>query len=334
MIITKTPFRVSLFGGGTDYPAWFKEHGGLVISTAIQKYAYISVRELPPYFDYYTRAVYSVVEHVKNNHEIQHPSIRGCLEYLDINTGLEIHYDADLPARSGIGSSSAFTVGFLHALHAFKNEMIGREELANEAIHVEQEVLKENVGVQDQIICTHGGFQKIELSKGEGKKFQVQPMTLSPDYLKSFEDHVILAFTGIHRTASDFAKLQIENIDKGANHSHLNQMNEIAKEGLSLFTKEADFNSIGDLLNKNWELKRELSNNVSNPAIDELYQIAKKAGALGGKLLGAGGGGFMMFLVPPEKKEKFKSELKKVKIWVPFSIDHVGTQMPLYLTSS
>jgi len=327
MIITKTPYRVSFFGGGTDYSQWFKENGGLVISSAINKYCYISVRRLPHFFEYKTRAVYSVVEEVNSHSEIKHPAIRSCLEYLNIQDGLEIHHDGDLPARTGIGSSSSFTVGMLLALHGLNRRMITKKELADEAIKLEQEVMGEDVGIQDQILASHGGFQVLEM--GPGDQYNVSPLLLPSDYLQDFEQHVLLAFTGISRFSTKYAKKQINNIQLGNTKMQLTEMLSITREALDLFSKQESFKTIGKLIDYSWQLKRSLAEGVSNSLIDELYASAKKAGAYGGKILGAGGGGFVMFLAPPEKHQAIKDTLG-LKVWVPYKIDTLGAQVMLH----
>jgi len=327
MILTKTPFRVSFFGGGTDYPQWFQENGGLVISSAIKQYCYISIRRLPPFFEYKTRTVYSVVEEVNSHSEINHPAIRGCLEYMNIQDGLEIHHDGDLPARTGIGSSSSFTVGMLLALHSLNRQMITKKELADEAIKLEQEVMGEDVGIQDQILASFGGFQVLEM--GPGDQYNLSPLLLPFDYLQNFEQHILLAFTGISRFATKYAKKQIHNILSGNTKSQLTEMLSITREALDLFSKQESLRKIGKLLDYSWQLKRSLAEGVSNSSTDELYASAKKAGAYGGKILGAGGGGFVMFLAPPEKHQAIKDALK-LKVWVPYKIDTVGAQVILH----
>ena len=325
MIITRTPYRVSFFGGGTDYNSWYREKTGLVVTAAIDKYCYISLRPLPPYFDHKTRAVYSKVESVTNNEDIQHPAIMHCLKYMNMTDGLEIHHDGDLPARSGIGSSSSFTVGFLNAIHALRYQMVTRDQLAREAIEVEQVQIKEAVGIQDQIIAAHGGFQAIKM--GPGDHYEASPIILPPDYMREFERNVMLGFTGIHRTAAEYAEEQIQNIQSGSSSKPLNEILAIAEEGLSLFRNQSSFASIGALLDKSWQMKRKLGSNVTNPFIDQAYEAAIKAGAYGGKLLGAGGGGFMMFMAPPERQAAIRAELKKINVWVPFKIAPVGSQV-------
>ncbi len=323
MIITRTPFRLSFFGGGTDYPAWYQKNGGLVIGSTFARYCYLTCRLLPPFFDHKSRVVYSVIESVKDHSEIEHPAVRACLQYLGFNQGLEIHHDGDLPARSGLGSSSSFTVGLLLALRGLRGQMLTKRRLAEEAIHIEQKVLEENVGIQDQILAAHGGLNVIEM--GPGDSYHVTPLMISPVYRKELQDHVLLGFTGLTRIASHIAEEQVKTISSGK--SRVSEIFDIAKEALQLLKAQSDFSKIGALMDKNWELKRSLSKDVSNGAIDAMYDAAIQAGAYGGKLLGAGGGGFMMFFAPPERHEKIKAALAQLKVWVPFEFEKDGAQV-------
>jgi D-glycero-alpha-D-manno-heptose-7-phosphate kinase len=324
MIITRTPFRLSFFGGGTDYPDWFRQHGGLVVGAAMQHYCYISCRSLPPFFEYKTRVVYSQSEMVNHPGEIKHPAIRGCLTHLGIEDGLEVHHDADLPARAGLGSSSAFTVGFLLSLLAWRGSPLPEaRELADLAIKVEQEVIREHVGIQDQILAAHGGFQTIRIDQvGD---YQMTPLVLSENYLQCLESHVLLGFTGLTRLAPTLAAEQVKRIRSG--NSSMNEIQSMAEEGLKLFQAGKAMEEIGALLRENWKVKRTLAENMSSPVIDDLYARALKAGAYGGKLLGAGGGGFMMFLAPPELHEKIQAALPQVKVWVPFKVAPSGADI-------
>jgi D-glycero-alpha-D-manno-heptose-7-phosphate kinase len=323
MVITRTPFRVSFFGGGTDYPAWFRKHGGLVVGTTFQRYCYISCRHLPPFFEHKTRIVYSLMEEVDDPSQIKHPAIRGCLSYLNINDGLEIHHDGDLPARSGLGSSSSFTVGLLLSLNALRHQMPTKKTLADTAIKIEQDVIKENVGVQDQILAAFGGMQMIHISpNGE---YEVRPMILPPDYLKKFEDHILLGFTGLTRFSTNVAGKHIASIENGT--SSMEEIHSLARQGIEALSAQADFSEIGRLLEDGWHIKKSNADGVSNKDMDDLYQTARKAGAFGGKLLGAGGGGFFMFLAPPETHKKIKNALSKIKVWVPFKFDTTGAQV-------
>ena len=326
MIISRTPFRVSLFGGGTDYPAWFREHGGAVIGTAIDKYCYISVRRLPPFFEHKSRIVYSQVELINAISDIKHPAVRGILGELGVEEGLEIHHDADLPARSGLGSSSAFTVGLLHALHALDNKMISKRDLAREAIRIEQDVLKEDVGSQDQLWAAYGGYNSIDFHS-DGT-FAVMPVIMSPERREELARSIMLFFTGFSRFATDFAQDQIKNMNN--RKSQLRTIRSMVDCAIDvLLDKNAPLRELGELLHESWRLKRELADTVSNNQIDEIYDAGRDAGAIGGKLLGAGGGGFMVFLVEPEKREQVRERLKDL-IHVNVGFDNDGSKIVLY----
>ena len=328
MIISRTPFRVSFFGGGTDYPQWFKEHKGAVLATTIDKYCYITCRYLPPFFDHKSRIIYSKIEHVKTLNEIDHPAVREVLRFLKIKEGVEIHHDGDLPARTGLGSSSAFTVGLLNALYALKGIMTTKERLAQEAIFVEQERCRENVGCQDQTLAAFGGLNYIEF--GGSRHLCVTKVTISPETFKSLEDHLMMFFTGFSRKASDIAFHQIQNIPK--KKSELNEMYKMTTEAVEILNgkKILDF---GKLLHESWKLKRSLSDKITNPHIDELYKTARGAGAIGGKLLGAGGGGFVLLFAPPERQTKIRQALKNA-LEIPFKLESLGTQIIFYQPNS
>lgn len=326
MIISRTPFRVSFFGGGTDYPDWYREHGGSVLATTIDKYCYISVRELPPFFEHRFRIVYSIVENVQEIDEIHHPAVRAVLQTMAVRDGLEIHHDGDLPARSGVGSSSAFTVGLIGALHALRGRHISKEGLANEAIHVEQCVLREAVGVQDQISAAFGGFNHITL-RPDGV-YQVSPMILPPDRLHALQSHLMLFFTGISRTAADVAQAQLDNLKTRA--AELRAMHDMVPRAIEILSSAtADIVDFGTLLDESWALKRRLSDRVTNSTIDACYDAARRAGATGGKLLGAGGGGFMLLFVRPEAQAAVREALRDL-IQVPFRFEMSGSRVVLY----
>ena len=275
-----------------------------------------------------SRIVYGEGEKVKNNQDIRHPSVRDCLDYLNLTEGVEIHHDGDLPARSGLGSSSSFTVGLLHALYALKQQMVSQRQLAEQAIDVEQNWLNESVGVQDQIMAAHGGFRIIEL--GPEVKWNVKNMLLPTEYVKTLEDHILLGFSGISRDAELRAKKKVENIKQGKTTDVLHSIASLTQEALQAFHKKASLEDIGNLLNQSWQLKRLLAEGVSANWMDELYQIALSNGAFGGKLMGAGGGGFFFFLAPPNKHQKIRDALPKIKVWVPFKIDYTGSQVIFY----
>jgi len=325
MIISRTPFRVSFLGGGTDYPAWYRENGGAVLATSIDKYCYISCRYLPPFFEHKSRVVYSKVECVQSNQDIQHPSVRETLNYMKIKEGIEVHHDGDLPARAGLGSSSSFTVGLLHSLHALKRTMISKEDLAKEAIHVERDILKESVGSQDQVQSAFGGLNLIEFMRND--QFNVSPVIITRERLQKFQSHLMLYFTGFSRFASEIAKEQIASIDK--KKSELKTMSQMVGRGLEIITGKEDLLEFGRLLHESWQLKRSLTNKISTETIDQIYEQALKSGATGGKLLGAGGGGFVLLFVSPEKQAKVKEALNSL-LSVPFQFENTGTQIVFY----
>jgi len=324
MIISRTPFRVSFFGGGTDYPAWFNENKGASLGTTIDKYCYITCRYLPPFFDHKSRIIYSKMEHVQNVNEIHHPAVREVIKFLNITDGLEVHHDGDLPARTGLGSSSSFTVGLLNALYALKGKMVSKERLAQEAIHVEQEMCKENVGCQDQVLASYGGFNYVEF--GGPTHLKTTKVTISNKKLKFLQDHLMLFFTGFSRTASEIAKHQIENIPK--KKKDLTEMYEMAATALDILGGE-NISEFGKFLDESWKIKRQLSEKISTPYIDEIYEKARKAGALGGKLLGAGGGGFVLLFAEPEKQKQIRTALDPL-LEIPFKFETQGSQIIFY----
>lgn len=329
MIISRTPHRISFFGGGTDYPDYYLKHGGKVIGTAIDKYCYLSLRELPPYFEFKHRVVYSKMENVKNIDEIVHPSARETLKYLNIDFGVTVHHEGDIPARSGMGSSSAFTVGLLHSLYALKGKMVSREELTREAIYVEQKLIKESVGSQDQTFAAHGGFNIIEfLQNGE---IFVEPIIITPERLSAFEDRLMLFFTGLSRTASDIACDKIKNIPN--NNKNLSRMKELVDDAYKIIINpKRNLSEFGDLMNETWELKKRLSEKVSTSDIEKMYSTAIENGAIGGKLCGAGGGGFMLLYVLPRDQQRVKEALKGY-LHVPFKFDFDGSKIIVYKPS-
>ncbi len=326
MIISRTPFRVSFFGGGTDYSDWYREHGGAVLATTIDKYCYISVRELPPFFAHRFRVVYSIVENVQDVREISHPAVRAVLERLKTTRGLEIHHDGDLPARSGLGSSSAFTVGLLAAMHALDGRHTSKDFLASEAIDIEQSQLREPVGLQDQISAAFGGFNHIAFRR-DGT-YEIRPMVLPRERLGALQDHLLLLFTGISRLSSEVAQTVITNLHDRQEELHAIQ--QMVDESISILSSpNADLLDFGRLLGESWKRKRRLSSRVSNAAIDHLYDTAMQAGAVGGKLLGAGGGGFMLLFVRPEDRERVRTALHEL-VAVPFRFEMSGCRIVLY----
>ena len=328
MIICRSPFRISFFGGGTDFSVWYKENGGAVLSTTIDKYCYISCRRLPPFFEYKHRIVYSKYEHVNKIDEIVHPAVRETFRFMNINEGLEIHHDGDLPARAGLGSSSSFTVGLLQALYALKGKMITKKRLALEAIYIEQEMIKEHVGSQDQVAVAFGGFNKIIFSGQHN--IEVNPITLSKTRAQLFQDHLMLFFTGFSRFASEIEEAKIKQISNKKNE--LSSLHNMVEEAINILNGEGDIFDFGKLLHESWKLKKSLSDKVSTSHIDDIYETGIKNGAIGGKLLGAGGGGFMLFFVKPEDRDKLRQALGHL-LHVPFRFDTTGSQIIYYSES-
>ena len=330
MIITQTPHRISFFGGGTDYPGYYLKHGGKVLGGAIDKYCYLNVRRLPPFFKHKHRIVYSLQENVNELSEIQHPSVRETLKHLGIEYGVSIHHDGDIPAFSGMGSSSAFTVGLLNGLMALDGRMISKHELAMEAIFIEQQLIKENVGSQDQTFAAHGGLNVIEfLANGE---IVVTPVVMPRDRLAQLESRLLLFFSGTDRIASDVAAEQVSNI--GQNEATLHQMKAIVDEGVRILTTpETPLVEFGRLLHRNWILKRKLSSRITTRGVDEMYDKAIAAGATGGKLLGAGGGGFVLIFVEPECRASVCGALAGY-IRIPVKFDFNGSKIIVYQPDS
>lgn len=326
MIFCRTPYRISFFGGGTDYPAWYRENGGVVLSTTINKYSYITCRYLPPFFDYKYRIRYYQREETRTVDEIQHPSVRECLRSLEFDKGIDIVHHGDLPAQSGLGTSSTFTVGLLHALSAMKHEMWTKRELAMRAIKIEQDQIGESVGSQDQTAAAFGGFNRIQF--GGAHEISVSPVILRPSKLENLEQHLMLFFTGFSRTASHLAEEQIKKIPE--NRANLHQMMQLVVEATSILQNRGDqLDDFGNLLNQQWLIKKGMSSKISNSEIDAIYQAGMKAGALGGKLLGAGGGGFMLFFVRPEQQKRVKEILKNL-LYIPIRFDQLGSQIIYY----
>ena len=326
MIISKTPFRISFFGGGTDYPEWYHENGGSVLATTIDKYCYISCRHLPPFFEHKHRIVYSKIESVKTTEEIQHPVVRAVLSNLSITDGLEIHHDADLPARSGLGSSSSFTVGLINVLNALKGLQISKQDLAKQATYIEQEVLKETVGSQDQVLAAFGGFNRIDFHPDDS--FNISPVIINKDLVEQLQSHMLLFFTGLSRFSSDIARDKVSNFTN--RFQELTQIKEMVDEGMSILqSPSTPIMDLGKLMHESWKLKRSLSVKVSTPKIDEIYEAGIKAGATGGKILGAGGGGFILFFAEPKNHKKIRERLKSL-VHVAFHFDDVGSKIVVY----
>ena len=325
MIISRTPFRLSFFGGGSDYPEWYLKNGGQVISTTIDKYCYLTLRYLPPFFEHNIRVVYSIIESVKSFNEIQHPLVRETLGHLNFDQNLEIHHDGDLPARSGMGSSSSFTVGLLNALNALNGKISDKMELATTAIHIEQDLVGDIVGSQDQTAAAFGGLNKI-LFKKNGL-IEVQPITISMDRIRSLNDNLMLFYTGIMRTASNIAKSYVVDLNK--KEHCIRQMAEMVDEAVKILSSEQNLDTFGELMDLNWQAKKSISGSISNSYIDGYYQKATDAGGIGGKITGAGGGGFLLFYVPKENQEKVREALCDL-IHIPFNFEFNGSQIIFY----
>jgi len=322
MIISRTPVRISFFGGGTDYPEHFQKHGGSVLVTTIDKYYYLTVNKLSPFFDYNIRVSYSKLELVKTVDEIKHPSVRECLKFLNISKGVEIHCVGDLPARTGLGSSSSFTVGLLNALYAFRREMVNTRQLAEEAVIIERERIKERVGLQDQYVSAYGGFLYLRF---HGKnKVDVHPVPISSQRLRMLNERLMLFYTGIRRSAHEILKEQIEKTE--VNASKLMTLNSFVKSGIDILCNNKKLSQFGELLHEGWLIKQNLSTAITNEEINRNYEIARKAGATGGKLLGAGGGGFLLLYVEPEYQNKVREALGHLKEAV-FSFENEGSRI-------
>ena len=325
MLICRTPFRISFFGGGTDYPGWYHENGGSVLATTINKYCYISCRYLPPFFEHKLRIVYSLIENCQSVDEIKHPSVRETLRHAGCERGLEIHHDGDLPARSGMGSSSSFTVGLLHALYALEGRMASKRDLALESIHIEQDLIKETVGSQDQVSAAYGGFNHIEFAKSG--RISVNPVTIGAGRIAELNSHLMLFYTKIRRTASDIAQSYVKHIRSSG--ERLQRMQEMVAKGLDILNGPGDIGDFGKLLHQSWQLKRKLSTAVSNDYVDSYYRKALEAGALGGKITGAGGGGFLMIFARPEDQDRVREVLSNL-IYVPFQFETSGSRIIFY----
>lgn len=328
MIITKTPFRMSFFGGGTDMPTFFNENGGSVISTTFDKYCYVNVRHLPRFFNYSTELSYSTIERVTDVENIEHPAIRNAMKMLDMHE-IRLTYEADLPARSGLGTSSTFAVGMLNAFYALKGKYADKRKLADEAIYLERELCREVGGWQDQIAASFGGFNRINFS---GNDYEVLPIIISPERKKRLNDNLLMYFTGFTRFSSEMQK--VNNITADEKKQQLRQMLALVDDAEKVLTnKKADLDDFGRLLDLTWKLKRQTGSKISTGSIDALYQQAVDAGALGGKLLGAGGGGFLVFYVQPEKWEAVKAAMSGL-MRVPFEFENGGTRVIHYTPES
>jgi len=325
MVISRTPYRISFFGGGTDYPGWYKNHGGAVLATSIDKYCYLSVRYLPPFFDHRFRIVYSKTEHCQSIDKIKHPAVRNVLEHLEFKEGLEVHHDGDLPARSGVGSSSSFVVGLLHALYALRHETRSKEHLAKESIYIEQTRLKEHVGAQDQTMVAHGGFNLVHFhTSGE---ISVSPVIIPPERVRELNSSLILFYTGIKRISSNVAASYVPEIE--SKKAQLNAYRGMVDEAADILTRNRPLEEFGKLMHEAWTVKKSLSDQVSTSEIDDIYNAARSAGAIGGKIIGAGGGGFLLLFAPPHAMAPIRERLKRL-LEVPFAFENHGSQIIFY----
>ncbi|MCK5729331.1 MAG: hypothetical protein KAG10_03310 [Methylococcales bacterium] len=325
MILSRTPHRISFFGGGTDYPDYYLQHGGKTLGVTIDKYAYLNVRKLPPFFEHKHRIVYSKQENVSKIEDIVHPSVRETLKYLNVDYGVSIHHDGDIPARSGMGSSSAFTVGLLNSLKALEGKMVSKKELTRMSIEIEQNWIKENVGSQDQTFAAYGGLNTLNfLQNGE---ITAEPVIMTHERLLEFQGNVLLFFTGLSRAASDILEEQMAKT--AVNVPNLNRMKGLVDEAHEILISNSPLNQFGELLNLTWDLKKSLSSKVTNSTIDSMYEKALNAGALGGKLLGAGSGGFMIFYVEKNNHAQVKAALNNY-LHIPFCFDFDGSKIVVY----
>ena len=323
MIISKTPYRISFFGGGSDYPSWYLKNGGSTLSTTIDKYIYISCRYLPPFFEHKYRIVWSHIEIVKELNQIKHRAVREMLKYFKIKNGLEIHYDGDLPARSGMGSSSVFVVGLMNLFNSYQGKKITNKMLAKKSIYFEQKILNDYVGSQDQIAAAYGGFNKITFKIGG--EFNVRRISIKKKVLKKLNSNLMLLYTGFKRTAHDIAKSYVNKLSK-SKKSHIIEICSFVKESEKLLKEGNNLNDFGKLLHESWIEKKSLSSSISNSSIDDIYNTAMKKGALGGKLLGAGGGGFLLLYVPQSRQKNLLKHFDKL-ITVPFKFASQGSKI-------
>ncbi len=327
MIITQTPFRMSFFGGGTDMKEFFNEYGGAVLSTTFDKYCYVTARHLPPFFDYKTELSYSKIERVKEIDEIVHPAVKNAMKMLDMKD-IRLTYEADLPARSGLGTSSSFAVGMLNAFHCLKGQYADKKKLADQAIYLERDLCQEAGGWQDQIAASFGGFNKITF---KDNSYEVTPLIISPERKRLLNDSLMMFFTGFTRFSSDVQKAnQATPETKAAKIERLKEMLRLVDDAQKvLVDQSADLNDFGRLLDHTWKLKRQTGSAVSTSGIDALYDKGMAAGALGGKLLGAGGGGFLVFYVPKEKQAAVREAMKDL-LYIPFKFENGGTKVIYY----
>ena len=324
MVITQTPFRMSFFGGGTDFPEYFKSYGGAVLSTTFDKYCYVSVRHLPRFFEYRTELIYSKTERVSHTSEIVHPAIRNAMQMMDMHE-LRLTYDADLPARSGLGTSSSFAVGMLNAFHALKGHYAGKRQLADEAIYLERELCAEAGGIQDQIAAAFGGMNRIDF---DGDGYRVRPVIIAPERKRELNENLVMFFTGFSRFSADIQNNTVKAMDQ--KQAELQEMKSLVDEAEAILTdRHADLDEFGRMLDHTWKLKRGISNGISTDTIDGMYERARRAGALGGKLLGAGGGGFLLFYVDREHRAELMKAMKDL-LYIPFEFENAGSTVIHY----
>ena len=327
MIITQTPFRMSFFGGGTDFPGFYKEHGGAVISTTFDKYCYVNVRHLPRFFDYSTELSYARTERVTDVEDIEHPAIREAMKYLDMHE-IRLTYEADLPARSGLGTSSSFAVGMLNAFYAHKGKYADKRKLADDAVYLERTLCKESGGIQDQIAASFGGFNRINF---DADGYSVNPVIISPERKAALNRNLMLFFTGFSRFSSDIQVSAEQNLK--SKQGRLLEMKALVDDAERILTSKTSLDEFGRLLDYTWKLKRGFSDQVTTDSIDAVYEKAIRAGAVGGKLLGAGGGGFLLFYVIPERQEAIRAALQDL-LYVPFEFETAGTRVIHYTPES
>lgn len=324
LIISRTPVRISFFGGGTDYPEYYSRHSGAVLGTTIDKYTHVSISTPGNYFDHKIRIGYSKTELVREPEEIEHPSVRECLKFKNFSGNLDIHIFSDLPAKTGLGSSSSFTVGFLHALYALTGHKVSKQRLADEACHIEQKLIRENVGSQDQFHAAHGGLNIIEFKEN---KIQIRPVIASSGKVSFIEQHLMMFYTGFTRYASEILKEQMERTERKDNDVYLHRMRDMVQEAELYLASEEPYRmvrALGDLLDEGWHLKKQLSSKITNPTLDHAYDAAKRAGAYGGKICGAGSGGFLALLVPPEKQQAVRDALPGMAD-IPIRFENAGS---------
>ena len=323
MIITRTPFRMSFFGGGTDFPAFYKKHGGAVISTTFDKYCYVSVRHLPRFFDYKTLLTYSKTERINTYDDIEHPAIREAMKMLDMHE-LRLTYDSDLPARSGLGTSSSFAVGMLNAFHALKGRYVDKKRLADEAIYLERTLCNETGGIQDQIAASFGGLNRIDF---DASGYTVNPVVISPERKHALEQNLMLFFTGFVRYSSNIQTVMENSLD--VKNTELTALFELVGEAEKVLTSRSDIDEFGVLLNESWKIKSRITNKISTGSIDSMYCKAIESGAIGGKILGAGGGGFLLLYVECDKQDNVRKALSDL-LYVPFAFEDSGTRVIHY----